>query len=123
MGNTLIGGVIDRPFEFVDENVQDDEGGDDQNNNDARIRNVPQEEIFLGQMIDGIKDFLYIFSSFFLSIFPMWRPRAREVELEEREPVVPIQNNEEQMEDNEPQAQQLDENNVDEERNDDENNE
>lgn len=125
LGNTLIGGVIDRPFEFADENVQDDEGADDQNNNDARVRNVPQEEIFLGQMIDGIKDFLYIFSSFFLSIFPMWRPRAREVEHEEREPVVPIQNNEEHRDDDEiePQAQQLDENNADEEINDEENDE
>jgi hypothetical protein len=33
-----------------------------------------------------MKDVLYLFGSFFLSFFPMWRPRVREVVEENRNP-------------------------------------
>lgn len=61
---TFIRGVIDAPFA----------------RDEAQIRNIPREEVFLGHMIDGLKDVLYLFGSFFMSLFPMWRPRVRERE-------------------------------------------
>ena len=67
--NTFVGGVLDPPFQL--------------NGDEERVRNAPREEIFLGHMIDGMKDVLYLFGSFFLSFFPMWRPRVREVVREE----------------------------------------
>ena len=67
--NTFVGGVLDPPFQL--------------NGDEERVRNAPREEIFLGHMIDGMKDVLYLVGSFFLSFFPMWRPRVRELVREE----------------------------------------
>lgn len=67
---TFIGGVVDRPFD----------------GNEEIARNLPREEIFLGQMIEGVKDVCYLLGSFFLSIFPMWRPRQREMPEPDPEP-------------------------------------
>jgi len=67
--DTFVGGVLDPPFQL--------------NGDEERVRNAPREEIFLGHMIDGVKDVLYLFGSFFLSFFPMWRPRVRELVREE----------------------------------------
>jgi hypothetical protein len=72
LDETFVGGVMDPPFHL--------------NGDEERIRNAPREEIFLGYIIDGMKDVLYLFGSFFLSFFPMWRPRVREVVEENRNP-------------------------------------
>jgi len=67
IGDTFIAGVMDGPLD----------------RNEEQVRNIPREEIFLRQMIEGFKDVVYLFGSFLLSIFPMWRPRAREVVVED----------------------------------------
>ncbi len=72
LNETFIGGMVDRPFD----------------GHEGMARNLPREEVFLGQMIEGMKDVLYLFGSFFLSIFPMWRPRQRERPSPEPEPVA-----------------------------------
>lgn len=63
--NTFVGGgLVDPPFDA--ENM-------------AHV-NAPPEELFLGQMIEGFKDVLYLVGSFFLSVVPLWWPKAREVQ-------------------------------------------
>jgi len=70
LDDTFVGGVMDPPFHL--------------NGDEERIRNAPREEIFLGRIIDGMKDVFYLFGSFFLSFFPMWRLRIRAVVREDR---------------------------------------
>ena len=65
---TFLGGQIDRPV-----NRNNNNGN---NNNQPQI---PREQILLDRVIDSVKDVLYLFGSFFLSLFPMWHPRPREV--------------------------------------------
>ena len=51
------------------------------------------EQILLDKVFDSVKDVLYFFGSFFLSLFPMWHPRAREVPVNVRgDEVVPNDN-------------------------------
>jgi len=61
---TFLGGHIDRP---VNRNI-----------NGINQPQVPREQILLDRVIDSVKDVLYLFGSFFLSLFPMWHPRPRE---------------------------------------------
>ncbi len=63
---TFLGGQIDRPM--------------NRNNGNNQVQ-VPREQILLDRVIDSVKDILYLFGSFFLSLFPMWHPRPREVEV------------------------------------------
>jgi hypothetical protein len=64
---TFMGGLIDRPI------VRD-------NDNQPPNRQIPQEQILLEVVIESVKDVLYLFGSFFFSLFPMWHPRARDIE-------------------------------------------
>lgn len=65
---TFLGGQIDHPINRLNNN----------NNNNNR-HPVPREQILLDKAIDGAKDVMYLFGSFFLSLFPMWNPRPREI--------------------------------------------
>jgi len=61
INDTFIAGQIDRPVEH-----------------DGNVHVVP-EQILLDRVIDHVKDVIYFFGSFFLSLFPMWHPRLREM--------------------------------------------
>ena len=77
-GQTFIGGYIDRPI------VRD------QNEEQPPHLQVPREQILIEKVIDSVKDVVYLFGSFFLSLFPMWHPKPREA------PVVVDDNRDEQ---------------------------
>jgi hypothetical protein len=71
LNDTFVGGgLVDPPFDAEEM---------------AAHANAPPEELFLGQMMEGFKDVLYLVGSFVLSIIPLWWPKAREV----RRNVVP----------------------------------
>jgi len=72
LDDTFMAGVIDP----TNEQVRPGDGN--RNDNDRPNANIPREEILLVHMLEGMKDVLYLFGSFFLSLFPMWHPRARE---------------------------------------------
>eukprot|EP00557_Chaetoceros_sp_GSL56_P010555 CAMPEP_0176482074 /NCGR_PEP_ID=MMETSP0200_2-20121128/3175_1 /TAXON_ID=947934 /ORGANISM="Chaetoceros sp., Strain GSL56" /LENGTH=654 /DNA_ID=CAMNT_0017878353 /DNA_START=35 /DNA_END=1999 /DNA_ORIENTATION=+ len=64
LNDTFVGGgLVDPPFDAED----------------LELANAPPEELFLGQMIEGFKDILYLIGSFFLSVIPLWWPKPREV--------------------------------------------
>lgn len=72
LDDTFMAGFIDP----TNEQVRPGDGN--RNINDHQNANIPREEILLVHMLEGMKDVLYLFGSFFLSLFPMWHPRARE---------------------------------------------
>lgn len=78
---TFIGGHIDRPMHRGNH----DNG---QRQEQPPPIAIPREQVLLEKVIDSAKDVVYIFGSFFLSLFPMWHPRARELNRNSDDDVV-----------------------------------
>ena len=83
--HTFIGGNIDRPI------IRNENNGENHPQHQQLPLHVPREQILLENVIESIKDIIYLFGSFFLSLFPMWHPRAHEVDI-----VAPIVENQDQ---------------------------